>query len=561
MSEAYVIGVDYGTDSVRTIVVDAANGNELASSTFEYPRWKKQLYCNAETNQFRQHPLDYIEGLQHTIKDCVQKVSDDVRNNIKAISIDTTGSSPVAVDEAGMPLALHPEFADDADAMFILWKDHTSAQEAEEINNHAKKFEVNYLKYVGGIYSSEWYWSKLLHILRNNINVKEACYSWVEHCDWMPFLLTGGRHINEMKRSVCAAGHKLLWAEEWNGYPPENFFTSLDKNLGGYISTVGTETYTADKVAGHLCTEWADGLGLSTNVVVGVGAFDAHIGAVGGQIEPYYLSKVMGTSTCDMLVAPVEDMEGKFVQGICGSVNGSIVPGMIGMEAGQSAFGDVYAWFKKLLSWPLENLSKDILDDSIIKNITDKIIPALNKQAAMMPLHEDDEMSLDWFNGRRTPNANALLKSSVTGLDLGTDAVKLFRSLAEATCFGARAIVECFIQQNIPVKGLIGIGGVAKKSSFIMQMMADVMNMPIKINKAEQTCALGAAMFAATAAGIYDKVEDAMQAMGQGFDVIYYPDENKTALYNHRYKKYLELGGYIESNIASSVKKEMVIIT
>ncbi len=556
MNEAYVIGVDYGTDSVRSIIVNAHNGEEIAASVFAYPRWKKQLYCNAETNQFRQHPLDYIEGFQYTIKDCLQNVDDTVRSNIKAISIDTTGSSPVAVDETGTPLALHENFANDPDAMFVLWKDHSSAQEAEEINQHAKKFDVNYLKYVGGVYSSEWYWSKLLHVLRNNKQVKEACYNWVEHADWMPFLLTGGKHISEMKRGVCTAGHKGLWAEEWNGFPPEDFFTSLDTSLAGYASALPSQTYTADKAAGSLSHEWADKLGLSTNVIVGIGAMDAHMGAVGGQIEPYYLSKVMGTSTCDMLVAPVEDIQSKYVQGICGLVNGSVIPNMIGMEAGQSAFGDVYAWFKNLIAWPLENIARGVVDEEMIRSVTDKIIPELNKQAAAAPFHEKDELSMDWFNGRRTPNANAYLKSTITGLDLGSDAVKVFRSLAEATCFGAKAIVECFINQNIPVKGLIGIGGVAKKSPFIMQMMADVMNMPIKINKSEQTCALGAAMFAATAAGIYDKVEDAMQAMGQGFDVEYYPDENKVSMYQHRYKKYLELGNYIESNVASSIKNK-----
>lgn len=549
MEKAYVIGVDYGTDSVRAIIADAYNGNELASSTFEYQRWKKQMYCNAAANQFRQHPIDYIEGLQHTINDCLQKTGDDVRNHIKAITIDTTGSTPVAVDGAGVPLAMHPQFADDPDAMFILWKDHSSMQEAEEINKHAKNFEINYLKYVGGIYSSEWYWSKLLHILRVNKNVRAACYSWVEHADWMPFLLTGGKHISEMKRGVCTAGHKGLWSEEWNGFPPESFFNSLDPLLNGYVSKLPSQTFTADKPAGNLSQEWAEKLGLSTSVLVGIGAMDAHVGAVGGQIEPYYLSKVMGTSTCDMLVAPVDDMQGKFVQGICGLVNGSVIPNMIGMEAGQSAFGDVYAWFKNIVSWPLIHLSENILDEKTISSITNKIIPALSQQAATLSLQDDDELSIDWFNGRRTPDANASLKGAITGLDLGSDAVKIFRALAEATCFGAKAIVECFTSQYIPVKGLIGIGGVAKKSPFIMQLMADVMEMPIKINKSEQTCALGAAMFAATVAGIYQKVEDAMQAMGQGFDMEYFPDKNKSQVYQRRYKKYLELGNYFESGI------------
>jgi len=557
-NDIYVIGVDYGTDSVRTIIVNAHSGEEVASAVFVYPRWKEQLYCNASVNQFRQHPLDYIEGLQFTIKECLHKAGDQVRNQVKAISVDTTGSSPVAVDVYGMPLSLQPAFANDPDAMFVLWKDHTAAQEAEEINQHAGNFSTNYLKYVGGVYSSEWYWSKLLHVLRVNHTVREACAGWVEHADWIPFLLTGEKQLGQLKRGVCTAGHKALWAEEWDGFPPEYFFSSLDPLLAGYASSLDAQTYTADKAAGTLCPEWADKLGLSTEVLIGIGAMDAHMGAVGGQVEPYYLSKVMGTSTCDMLVAPVTEMQGKFVKGICGLVNGSVIPGMIGMEAGQSAFGDVYAWFRNLLSWPLLHLSANLVDEAVIAKMIDGIIPALSNQAAIMPLHEDDELGLDWFNGRRTPNANALLTASVTGLDLGTDAVKLFRSLAEATCFGARAIVDCFNNEQVPVKGLIGIGGVAKKSPFIMQMMADVMNMPIKINNAEQTCALGAAMFAACVAGVYTKVEDAMQAMGRDFDVVYHPDEQKTTLYKHRYKKYVELGRYIEKTSVSFAPQDCI---
>jgi L-ribulokinase len=277
---------------------------------------------------------------------------------------------------------------------------------------------------------------------------------------------------------------------------------------------------------------------------------DAHMAAVGGQIEPYYLSKVMGTSTCDMLLAPASDMYGKCVQGICGLVNGSIVPGMIGMEAGQSAFGDVYAWFKNLLAWPLKHIAAkaDFSEDSI-DEIIEKIIPELSKQASQLTLDENSELSTDWFNGRRTPDANPFLKGSITGLNLGSDAPKIFRSLIESTCFGAKAIVERFIEQGVPVKGLIGIGGIAGKSGFIMQMMADILNIPIKINKSEQTSALGAAMFAATVAGIYKEVEDAMNMMGQGFDITYYPDSTKAEIYKNRYKKYQAIGKYTEELI------------
>jgi L-ribulokinase len=543
----YCIGIDYGTDSVRCIIVDAANGNEVASSQFYYPRWKEGLYCDASNNQFRQHPLDFIEGLEAVIKDALSQAGESVRTNIKALSIDTTGSTPVAVDESGTPLALLPAFADDPDAMFVLWKDHSSMNEMNEINAHAKLFDIDYLKYVGGIYSSEWFWSKLLHVLRKNKAVRDACYSWVEHADWMPFLLTGGKHISEMKRNVCTAGHKGLWSEEWKGMPPDDFFSSLDPLLSGFTSRLYQQTYTADQPAGKLCKEWSEKLNLSQDVIVGIGAIDAHMGAVGGQIEPYHLSKVMGTSTCDMLVAPTSEMKGKFVSGICGLVNGSIIPGMIGMEAGQSAFGDVYAWFKEILSWPLKHILKDAsFPNGLIDDTINKIIPELNKRASQLELKPDNELSMDWFNGRRTPDANAFVKSAITGLDLGSDAPGIFYSLAEATCFGSRAIVERFIEQGVPVKGLIGIGGIARKSPFIMQMMADVVNMSIRINRSEQTCALGAAMFAATAAGIYRNVEDAMAAMGQGFDIEYQPDPGKASIYEERYKKYKKMGALME---------------
>lgn len=555
--EAYVLGVDYGSDSVRTVLVDAANGNEVAASVFYYPRWKAQLYCNIYENQFRQHPLDYLEGLEHTIKGCIAQVGAEIAANIKAISVDTTGSTPVAVDKSGTPLALLPGLEENPNAMFVLWKDHTGVGEAAEINTHAEKFTPNYLKYVGGIYSSEWFWAKLLHVLRADETIRKNMYSFVEHCDWIPFVLTGGNDITKMKRGVCSAGHKALWATEWNGLPPNDFFASLDPVLDGVRDRMFTETYEADQAAGAISKEWADKLGLQENVVIGVGAFDAHMGAIGGQIEPYHLSKVMGTSTCDILVAPGSDIGSNCVKGICGQVPGSVIPGMVGLEAGQSAFGDAYAWFQRLISWPLQQIipgSSIITEEqkiALIQETIDAIIPELSRQANALPIDVDAELAVDWFNGRRTPDANQLLTATLTGLDLGSDAVRIFRAVVEATCFGAKAIVDRFEEQGIPVKGLIGLGGVARKSPFVMQMMADVMNMPIRIHKSDQTCALGAAMCAATVAGLYDKVEDAMEKMGPGFDMNYSPNPDNVEIYRKRYQRYLSLGAYMEKQIIS----------
>jgi L-ribulokinase len=559
--DQYVIGVDYGTDSVRSIIADAGNGKEIASAIFYYPRWKDGLYCHPASNRFRQHPKDYVEGLESTIKSCLAQAGAAVAKNVRAISVDTTGSTPVAVDRSGTPLALLPGFEQNPNAMFVLWKDHTSVNEAAAINAHAEKFDTNYLRFVGGVYSSEWFWSKLLFILREDEAVRKACYSWVEHCDWIPFLLTGGKDVADMKRGVCSAGHKALWAKEFatgpglatgsgpgigsgsitGGLPPDEFFSSLDPLLKGFTARLFTRTYTSDQAAGLISGEWASRLGLPDGVIIGVGAFDAHMGAVGGQIEAYHLSKVMGTSTCDMLVAPIEEVEGKLVKGICGQVPGSVIPGMMGMEAGQSAFGDAYAWFRNILAWPLQSLpNKD--------ELIERIIPELGNHAAVMPPEEHAELAVDWLNGRRTPDANQLLKGAITGLNLGSDAPGIFRAIVESTCFGARAIVDRFNDQGVPVKGLIGLGGVAKKSPFIMQMMADVMEMPIRIHRSEQTCALGAAMFAATAAGIYKKVEDAMNAMGQGFDAEYRPDAGRAGIYARRFSKYKKLGAFIEQS-------------
>jgi L-ribulokinase len=285
------------------------------------------------------------------------------------------------------------------------------------------------------------------------------------------------------------------------------------------------------------------------------------MGAVGGQIEAYHLSKVMGTSTCDMLVAPLKEVEGKLIKGICGQVPGSVIPGMMGMEAGQSAFGDAYAWFRNILAWPLQQFlaptgtAPSHFVTAQVTDLIDKIIPELSRQAAALAPDEQGELALDWFNGRRTPDANQLLKGAITGLSLGSDAPKIFRAIVESTCFGAKAIVDRFKEEGVPVKGLIGLGGVAKKSPFIMQIMADTMNMPIRIHASEQTCALGAAMFAATAAGLYPRVEDAMAVIGQGFDAEFTPDTSRVALYARRFRQYQELGQFVEESGRQAVSQ------
>lgn len=555
MAKKYVIGIDYGTDSVRSVVVDTTNGKIVGTSVFEYPRWKKGLFCDPSINQFRQHPLDYIEGLEQSVIGAIKGLAPEIVNNISGITVDTTGSTPVAVDKQGTPLSLKPGYENNPDAMFVLWKDHTAVKEAAEINNLAKSWGgVDFTKYEGGIYSSEWFWAKILHVLRHSEEMRKNAWSWVEHCDWIPALLVGKTDPAHMMRSRCAAGHKAMWHDDFKGLPDEKFLTKLDPVLSGLRERLYSKTYTCDTEIGHLSEEWAKRLGLTTDVKVGAGTFDAHSGAAGGEAKPYYLVKVMGTSTCDMIVAPMAEVGDKLVAGICGQVDGSIIPGMLGLEAGQSAFGDIYAWFGQLLMWPVNNIVSEIkwLDEAsknkIREETADKILAELSKQAELLPLEETSVLALDWMNGRRTPDANQSLKGAITGLSLGSDAPRIFKALVEATAFGSRMINERFISEGIRIDGVIAIGGVAKKNPFVMQIVADVLNMPIKVATSEQTCALGSAMAASVVAGVHKDIAAAQKAMGGGFENEYHPDPVKAKKYDVLFRKYKELGSFIEKN-------------
>lgn len=555
----YVIGLDYGTDSCRALIVDAATGAEQASAVKYYPRWAKGLYCQPTANQYRQHPKDYIECLEGAVKEALSKCAPDVAANVVGMSFDTTGSTPVFTDANGTPLALLPELAENPNAMFVLWKDHTAIKEAAEINELCAKWEIDYTAYEGGIYSSEWFWAKVLHVLREDEQVRKVAYSVVEHCDWLPALLCGDTKPETMKRSRCAAGHKAMWLDKWGGLPSEQFLTTLDPLLAGYRDRLYRDTYASDTKVGYLTPEWAERLGLTTKVAVGVGAFDCHMGAVGAEVTPNTLVRVIGTSTCDILVSSYEEVGDKLVKGICGQVDGSVIPGYIGLEAGQSAFGDIYAWFKRVMAWPLENLvanSKRIDEatkKALIDEALDAIIPELSKQAAAIDPAESTVFATDWMNGRRTPDASQLVQGTISGLTLGSSAPMIFRALVEATAFGSKAIVDRFKSEGVNIEGVIGIGGISLKSPFVMQTMADVLNMPIKVARSEQACAFGAAMFAAVVAGEYLKVEDAQKAMGQGFATEYVPNPAMAAFYEKAYRKYACLGQITEANFFSTL--------
>ena len=509
-----LIGLDFGSDSVRAVLVDS-HGKQLATAVHPYRRWNEGLYSDAAVSRFRQHPLDYLEGTESVIRSVMKGVDPEL---VAGIGVDTTGSTPCAVDRDGRPLSLLPGFAEDPDAMFLLWKDHTALAEAERINEVARNGKIDYTAYSGGSCSPEWFWSKLLYILRHNERIRNAAYSFVEHCDWITAELAGV----PVKPGRCAAGHKALWHESWGGLPPESFWQDVDPLLVPFRKRLYQETYTADVPVGTLSPVWAERLGLTTKTVISGGAIDCHVGAVGAGIKVNQLVKVVGTSTCDILVAPELD---HCVRGICGQVNGSVLPGLTGLEAGQSAFGDIYAWFRRFLSYGGNDVS----------------IRTLEEEAAALP--DSPVMALDWMNGRRTPDANPFLTGSIHGINLGTTPPMVYRALVESTAFGSKAIINRFLSEGVRIDQVVALGGIAKKSPFVMQYMADALEMPIRIVSSDQTCALGAAMFAATAADVYPDIFRAMDAMNSGFDARYVPQRDLT----QRYQKYLELGKTAES--------------
>lgn len=539
--EKLVIGIDYGTDSCRALIVNTASGKEIATCTAFYPRWKNGLYCDAGQNRYRQHPQDYIDSLEESIRGVLKNLSADEIKNIVALGIDTTGSTPCLTDKNGTPLALLTKYAENPNAMFILWKDHTSIQEADEINALARKWETDFTSRSGGIYSSEWFWAKALHVLREDESICEDAYSIIEHCDWMPALLTGNLLPEKVKRSRCAAGHKGMWAEEWSGYPSQKFLSELDPLFNGFGGRLSAQTFTSDISAGKLTKEWTNRLGLPEGVDVAVGIIDAHAGAVGAGIRANTMVKIVGTSTCDIVVTPRKDIGDKLIPGISGQVDGSVIPGLIGLEAGQSAFGDVYAWFRNMLGWSL-SLQENIDNDKVLG----KILSKLTEEAEKLPLTDDGVIANDWLNGRRTPFADQTLKGGIIGLTLGTTPAQIFRSLVEATAFSSKVIMEHLEKEGVKVTEIIAVGGISLKSPYVMQLLSDIMRVPIKVAASEQAGALGAAMCAAVAGGIFSSVEEAQSVMNQGVLSEYVPNDETQSLYADKYKKYRELGNFLD---------------
>jgi len=527
-AKQFAIGVDYGTNSVRALVVDVADGREVGTYVYDYPSGKDGILLDPkDPNLARQNPADYIEGFYVSVREALEvakKKRGFRADRVIGIGVDTTGSTPIPVDRDGMPLALRPRFKKNLAAHAWLWKDHTSHAEAAEITEKAARHRDGYLKKCGGTYSSEWFWSKLLHCKRTAPEVFDAAYAWVELADFVPALITGNLDPATLPRGICAAGHKAMYHEQWGGLPKRAFLKGLDPALVNVRERYAPAAVPADRKAGNLTAEVAAKVGLPPGLPVAVGAFDAHTGAVGAGIKPGTLVKIIGTSTCDMMVAPLSRALPD-IPGLCGIVPGSIVPGMYGLEAGQSAVGDIFNWFASHLAPAQYTAAGD--PHANLTRAAEKLKPG-----------QSGLLALDWNNGNRTILVDPLLSGLLVGQTLHTTAPEIYRALVEATAFGALTIIKRFEEYGVAVNEVVNCGGIAEKNPFVMQIYADVCNRPMKISRSAQTCALGSAIFGAVVGGAYKKTEQAQRKMTGVKPKVYRPKKAAAAVYAELYGLY-----------------------
>lgn len=528
MSAQYSIGLDYGTNSVRALVVNVANGREVGTAVWPYSHGTAGVILARDPNLARQHPEDYLTGAEKTIKAALQAARKAVPGfrpeQVIGIGVDTTGSTPLPVDAAGRPLAFQKRFANNPAAMAWLWKDHTGVAEAAEITALAAKIRPQYLAKCGGTYSSEWFFSKILRCLRTSPQVFAAAHSWVECADWIPAALTGTEAPDRLTIGVCAAGHKAMFNDQWGGYPDKEFLAALDPQLGELRDRLRPQAATIDRPVGGLTKEWAKRTGLREGIPVATGAFDAHLGGVGCGIGPGTLVKIIGTSTCDMMVAPV-DQPLADVPGLCGIVNGSILPGYYGLEAGQSAVGDIFNWFVQYLQPGGKAGTHEALTDA----------------AAKLAPGESGLLALDWNNGNRTILVDQRLTGLLLGQTLYTTPAEIYRALIEATAFGALTIINRLEEYGVKVEQVVNCGGIAEKNPVVMQIYADVTGRPMKVSRSAQTCALGAAIAGAVVAGAHPTVAAAQKRMTGLKPRVFKPNAKAHAVYRELYALYRNL--------------------
>ncbi len=530
VQKRYCLGLDFGTNSVRALIAAVENGEAVAVAVEEYGSGEQGILEDARhPHVARQHPADYHESLLASVRKAIEAGRDKGEfspASIIGIGIDTTGSTPLPVDEQGRPLAFDARFADNLNAMAWLWKDHSAMAEAEQITEFAQQYRPECLKRCGGTYSSEWFFSKIWHCLNADPDVFEAAYSWVEFCDYIPALLTGNLQPDKIKRSVCAAGHKAMYSDEWGGLPDADFLSLLDPRIGALRDRLYEQAYASDVAAGDLSGEWAQKLGLPAGIPVAVGGFDAHYGAVGAGVREGTLVKIIGTSTCDIAVAAGGTPPD--IPGVCGVVEGSVLPEYYGIEAGQSAVGDIFNW------WVTEICEGGSEQHKI-----------LTEQASGLAPGESGLLALDWNNGNRTILVDARLSGLLMGQTLQTTRAEVYRALIEATAFGALTILDRLEEYGVEVQRIVNCGGIAEKNPMLMQIYADVTGRRMELSRSEQTCALGAAIFGAVAAGEdrggYATTEQAQKAMTGTKDTSYEPITANHEVYRELYELYRRL--------------------
>jgi L-ribulokinase len=528
---AFTIGLDYGSNSVRCVVVDCRDGRELAVAVWAYPSGAAGVLTDpTNPHVARQSPQDFIDGLTATVRPALRAASrcrGFRPDRVIGIGVDTTGSTPIPVDRSLRPLAAEPRWADNLNAQAWMWKDHSGMDEAEQITALAREQRPQYLAKCGGTYSSEWLFSKIWHCFKTDRAVFDAAFTWLEFADFIPAVLAGLTDIAAVRAGICPAGHKAMYCDDWGGYPDAAFLGRLAPEMGALRARLPTRAYAADQVAGHLCPAWAEKLGLPAGIPIAVGAFDAHLGAVGAGVGRGRMVKIIGTSTCDILVAPASDPLPD-IPGVCGIVKGSVLPGCYGIEAGQSAVGDIFNWFV-----------------TYVCGGNPALHARLTREAARLRPGQSGLLALDWQNGNRTILVDAKLTGLILGLTLHTSQAEIYRALIEATAFGARRILGRLQEYGVAVGEVVACGGIAEKNPLFMQIYADVLGMPMMVSASSQTCALGSAIMAAVvagpAAGGYATVEEAQAAICSFKKAVYRPNPVAAAAYESLYALYVAL--------------------